>query len=339
MFIVLNKFRNMESSLPSALKRYLETVTGQKLEFRPIRVSKLPLFLRERFSLYSTELWGRTWSLAMEGEAWGVASPTEYEKRWESLAQYVEAPLAYVFAALPSNTRNRLVQRGVPFIVPGNQAFLPSALVDLREHFPRLAGRGRAHFSPTAQLVVLYHLHCNSLEGLSLCEIAERIGCSAMMLSKVRDELGVAKICTVERVGRSVRLHFPQDRRFFWNSVKDRLTSPVKKVCWAQWQSSENLGLLAGISALSRFTMLADDRLPTYALAPRTLESSLDQGILVRCCDSEGATAQIEVWSYDPKILTGNEVVDPFSLYLSLRHSSDERVQQALEQVMEEQPW
>ena len=85
--------------------------------------------------------------------------------------------------------------------------------------------------------------------------------------------------------------------------------------------------------------MLAADRLPTYALGPKMLESWLERGTLTGCPDAEQATAKIEVWSYEPKLLGDNEVVDPLSLYLSLRYNADERVQQQLERLIEEVQW
>jgi len=60
---------------------------------------------------------------------------------------------------------------------------------------------------------------------------------------------------------------------------------------------------------------------------------------VIGCADSEQATARIEVWSYEPKLLGNNESVDPLSLYLSLRYSPDERVHQQLERLIEEVPW
>ena len=48
---------------------------------------------------------------------------------------------------------------------------------------------------------------------------------------------------------------------------------------------------------------------------------------------------KIEVWSYDPKLLGDQSIVDPLSLYLSLFYSADERVHQQLERLIEEVPW
>jgi len=150
-------------------------------------VLHLPLFLRNRFSFYSAELFGRPWCLAQEDESWDTGSPAEYEKHAENLRSLLNAPVVFVLSGLASSARNRMVQKGIPFIVPGTQAFLSGAIVDLRERFPKSNGTGRASLSPTAQLTFLYHLEREPLSGLPLKSIAEKLHCSAMMLSKVKD--------------------------------------------------------------------------------------------------------------------------------------------------------
>lgn len=330
----------MQSSTASPLINYLESLTGVSPHLCPLDVARLPLFLRNRFSFYSVELFGRPWSIAQEDESWDTGSPGEYERQAEMLRPLLKAPVVFVLASLPSNARNRMVQKGIPFIVPGTQAFLPGALVDLRERFPTPTEKGRTSLTPTAQLTVLFHLEREPLSGLPLNSIAEKLHCSAMMLSKVKDELEETRICGVERIGRSMVLKFSAENRELWNLAKDRLTSPVKKTRWVRWTKEPGYpALLSGISALSRRTMLTDDRLPTYAFGSKMLESYLEQGIITGCRDSDQATAKMEVWSYEPKLLGDKEVVDPLSLYLSLRYNADERVHQQLEKLIEETKW
>lgn len=330
----------MQHSTVKHLKSYLETVSGVSPHLQALEVTHLPLFLRNRFSFYSVELFGKQWCLAQEDKSWDSGSPGEYEKQAEILRPLLTAPVVFVLAALPSNTRNRMVQKGIPFIVPGTQAFLPGALVDLRERFPKPSGKGRSSLSPTAQLALLYHLGREPLSGRPLNSIAEKLHCSAMMLSKVKDELEETSLCEVERIGRSLTLKFPASNRALWDRAQERLTSPVKKTCWVRWMREPGYpALLSGISALSRRTMLADDPRPTYALGPKMLESWLERGVLVACPDTEQATSKIEAWAYEPKLLGDNEAVDPLSLYLSLRYNADERVQQQLERLMEDFKW
>lgn len=48
---------------------------------------------------------------------------------------------------------------------------------------------------------------------------------------------------------------------------------------------------------------------------------------------------EVETWTYDPAILSRGNLVDPLSLYLSVRDSSDERMQQAARSVLEQPSW
>ncbi len=50
----------------------------------------------------------------------------------------------------------------------------------------------------------------------------------------------------------------------------------------------------------------------------------------------EDAQAIVEVWAYSPKSLATGAAVDPLSLFLCFRDDSDERIQAALEQLVEE---
>ena len=46
--------------------------------------------------------------------------------------------------------------------------------------------------------------------------------------------------------------------------------------------------------------------------------------------------AEVELWKYDPQILGNNGAVDTLSLAMSLVSRTDERVEEALDDVMEE---
>jgi hypothetical protein len=97
--------------------------------------------------------------------------------------------------------------------------------------------------------------------------------------------------------------------------------------------------LVAGMSALSLRTLISDDRLPTYALTPAAFEELREQGGIKECPDADTASARIEIWSYNPHLLGDGRTVDSLSLYLSLRSSADERVQQQLDELIEGVKW
>ena len=160
-----------------------------------------------------------------------------------------------------------------------------------------------------------------------------------MMMTKVKDELEAGEICKIVQSGRSMVLDFKATGRTLWEQVKPQLTSPVKRTRWVQWAKPMEPASLAGMSALSLRTMIAADRLPTYALPLAVFQDSMERGACAGCHNAENATARIEIWSYNPYLLGDHRMVDPLSLYLSLSNSSDERVQQQLEQLIEEVKW
>ncbi len=326
-------------NLKERLLSYLEVVSGERPDLAKATDSALPLFLRERYSIFSTRMFGRKFLAALETEDWESGSPGEYGKHVETLAAKLGEPVILVLPILPSYSRNRMVKMGIPFIVPGSQTFIPNTVIDLRERFPQPMPKRRETLSPAAQCTVLFHLLREPLAGIPLKDIARKVHYSPIMITKVKDELDLAKICKSVRSGRAMVLDFPTSGLALWEQVKPHLTSPVKRTRWVRWKKSDPHAPLAGMSALSLRTMIAADRLPTYALTLGAFQDVLESGVCTGCPDAEAATARIEIWAYDPKLLGDERIVDPLSLYLSLRNSGDERIQQQLEQLIAEVKW
>jgi hypothetical protein len=170
-------------------------------------------------------------------------------------------------------------------------------------------------------------------------DIAECIAYSAMMVSNATDALEANGLCTIEKNGRVSSLRFPDSREELWQKAKDQMGSPVRKIHYVQGQLPGERPLLAGTSALSRNSMLSEGALPTVAMFHKDFRAKLDRGGLQGCPAEDMADLVVEAWNYDPKLLAGGETVDPFSLYLSLRDSPDERIQQELDQMVEDIAW
>ena len=81
--------------------------------------------------------------------------------------------------------------------------------------------------------------------------------------------------------------------------------------------------------------MLSEPPYPEYAISRDGWKAMERKGIeKIPVEDSD--TCLLQVWCYDPKILKVAECVDPFSLYLSLQDETDERIEMALEKMMEQ---
>jgi len=327
------------SSLQQNLLRHIASISGTHPTLEVQSSSSLPLFLRERYKISAIKIFGRRFLLAMEKEKNFPASPSEYARQATFLQTKLKEPVVLVIPALPSYVRNRMAAKGIPFIVPGSQIFLPIALIDLRERFPQPKLTHGKKLTPAAQCVLLYHLQKESLERIALRDIAAKVRYSPIMLTKVKDELEATQICFPFREGRSIMLGFKLRGKELWEFAKPLLSSPVRKKHWVRWNKPAHPALLAGMSALSRHTMIEDDRLSTYALARLPFREALEKRMHQKYMCFEEANVQLESWSYNPLLLRDKKTVDSLSLYLSLQDSTDERVQQQLEILIDKISW
>lgn len=89
--------------------------------------------------------------------------------------------------------------------------------------------------------------------------------------------------------------------------------------------------LVSNLTALSEYSMINESTVKYYAAGSisKWKESMTDYLI-----DSDLQVA-VELWKYDPRILSGNKMVDPLSLALSLKDEEDEREEEAVEEMVE----
>ena len=326
----------------TAFIRYFAEATGHDPAVEAVTTQqavKLPLYLRSFYDIYRATIFDRPMLLAVQKEKLAAATPAEYAAHHNKLRDVLGGDVALVLPVIASYTRQQLVRQRVPFVVPDRQMFLPTLLVDLRERFPRHSQPVPEVLSAPAQVVLLCHLLGKPVEGLALGELAAKLGYTAMTLSNVRQELEAAKFCQTIRQQRRVRLAFPAARRELWTRAGPLLQDPVKDRRWVRFTQPCQNWLRAGLTALADLTLVADDAIPTYATGAGEFRRQVMNESVGVCPGPEGAQARLEVWRYDPRTLADGKTVDRLSLVLSLRDTDDERVAQAVRQIVEGMPW
>ena len=171
-------------------------------------------------------------------------------------------------------------------------------------------------------------------------EVVSNLGYTAMTLSRAVKELTTAGVGTLRTEGRVRWLHMERTAAQTWERAKPLLRSPTKRRFWARpvakWQPPHVK--LAGLSALARYSMLAEQQWPSYAVSPALWKTATQAGIEV-LPEPEPGACEWEVWHYNPALVPNSETVDPLSLTLSLQGNTDERVQLALDELKQHFPW
>jgi DNA-binding transcriptional ArsR family regulator len=311
---------------------YFLSVLGLKLKVVPYEDGKLPFYLSNLFSLGVTEIEGRRLLYCrLSGDA--RPSPAQIKKYAAELRARTALEPVLVLPGLSAWDRSRLIEGRVAFVVPGRQLYLPTLLLDLREHFERERGRPDRLSFPAQFLVLLQLLH-GTVEGKTVRELSRELSYSAATMSRAARELEALGLVETDQ-GKARPLHFGSNRRGLWQAALPHLQTPRKGLWFLS--ANEILPQLpeAGISALSRFSSLNDDSQRTYALSATDAKPLIEDGRARKQCLDE-SDSQLEVWAYDPKALAGVEskTVDPLSLQLSLASENDERVKKELEALI-----
>jgi DNA-binding MarR family transcriptional regulator len=322
----------MQTDLPQ-LERYLRDALGVTATGKPwAGGDDLPHFLKERYRFARMDLLGLRCLLVID------AGPTEQppavvRKHMDLLRTKQDGDVIYVRTQVTAYNRKRLIEQKVPFIVPGNQMYLPMLAIDLREHFRRLRS-APSTFSPSTQAVVLHTLLRNDKKVIVPNETARRLGYSAMTMSRAFDELEAANLGEITVRGRERCLTFIGDRREIWEKAQPLLRSPVTKRLFVRRARGRQLGVRAGLTALAHYSMLAPPAHMTFALGKGKWKSLRQHQKTIELPDGDENANEIEVWNYLPALFAAHDFVDPLSLYLSLKATQDERIEAALDEMM-----
>ena len=300
----------------------------------------LPYYIADAFDLVNLDIADQPVTLAIDHEV--ERSPGDVEQLMRKLDAAIESTAVYVIGTLNSYDRKRLIERRIPFLVPGNQLYLPGLGVDLREHFRKPIARNQ--LSPTAQAMLIAILqHPNWTVELTASEIAARLNYTPMTASRAARELAAAGLVDLKKAtsGQLIMLNnLPKD---IWQLALPLMRSPVQHVVYAKmfaYPPPAGLGeiVYAGISALARRTMIAKDGPDVFACSRDSWNGWKEWVQVLPHADSNAD--EVQIWTYPPTLKTDwwhsttTMEVDPLSLYLSLRDMDDPRVQSALDEIM-----
>lgn len=321
------------------LQEYLEETfgIGERLQLEAENAKRLPLYLRASYNLYSGYLAGQKviWAEVKNSD---LATPDQLKKQSQALQEvFGYAPIVYVFENLEPWQRKRLIEKKVGFAEPFRQLYVPQLFTQIREGH----GKGKVllevgnHLKPPTQLLLLYHLQIQRLEGLLLREIASLLNYSPMTITRSIKELNALRLLNVEG-GKEKSILFAAHGKNLWEKALPYLGSPIRETWYVDQIVSNEYTRRGGETALAHYSMLSEPSQETNVIGKDAFRVTKYQyGKL----DKKYGSYKLEVWYYDPARLSKGDEVDKLSLYLTLKDHEDERVKGALQYMINEMIW
>ena len=297
-------------TLVQEVQKYLHDTLGLAAEIRQWDgVGKLPYYLQDAFEFQELTLLDKKALLAVDRRR-TAAPAAALRDQLNAVSAIAGLPVTYVTVGLKSYERKRLIQQKVPFIVPGNQLYLPGLGLDLRENFRQRPRAREALFSPSTQAMFdRRHFMRDPWEPEcgTLLLSATRLNYTPMTVSRAVKELTEAGgIAELRRERRERWLYVGDRPADIWERAKSFLRSPVKRTAWANSSSALPLSrapLLANFTSqrLAQCTMLAEPLWPIHAISSQQWRSATRAGLETLPEPIPGAY-QWQVWTYDPDL-------------------------------------
>ena len=323
--------------ITAALQRYLEDTLHEPAQVAALDgAPSLPSFLSRMYSFHEGHIAGRRCIFLATAD--NAATPSDIAKHVALVRPAADAIVVFVAPWLSAHNRSRLIERGVPFVVPGKQLYIPDLAMDLRERFRTPKPRRAAGLSPAAQAVLFHRLLRLGEAATTPSLVAAQLRYSAMSIGRAFDDLVRAGLAQTERHGRKRHILFQAEGRQLFDAAHDLLRSPVRAEKFILDVHAAPQLKHAGESALAELTDLSPPPLPTFAVAATDWKSAAQAHELVEA-DRDRASHIVESWSYDPAALSDAPTVDPLSLYAQFHDHRDERVSMAAERLLDGMPW
>lgn len=326
---------NMPDYINNAVSRmneFLPEVATANLLQKDIK-DKIPFGLAGAYDFYETEIFGERFLLVGIGENEDDLPPTVIAKQRDVLQRMTQLTPIFIFNNLAAYIFPRYAKKNLNIIAANRQLFLPSIFL--------IAGKEKIESTKTDSKIpnlfqpfVLYHLERERLDGMTTRDIAQKLSVSYATVNRcVRwmKERGFIQL----NGGKEKFISFLYEGKKLWEKALPFLASPIDFIVYTPEFGITDKALLSEQNALAEYTMLNGGP-HRIAISKEVYDEILKDGNVH--WDQFGESG-VEVWKYNPRLLTETGTVDRLSLYLLLKDYDDERVQIELENMMNEILW
>lgn len=307
---------------------YLDKVLGIKVVYENVEFQHLPNFISTRYRLQK---------VAMNGQEAIFVYPTTELEQIEVLKKHIariqkngNLPVVLILKGITSRQKEYLIREKIPFIVEKRQIYLPFMALYLQERCSA-EKHIREEILPSAQMLLLYFIYKGAQE-LSTSQAAKDLELTPTSISRASKQLEEMGLLRTKKMGVQKILLSEDSPKTLFQKAENKLLNPIKRTVYIPKEFVGTDLLESGYSALAERSMLNAPNVKCYA----TEKISQWKNVMTDRLQDSQMQVVVEMWRYDPRKLSKRLLVDELSLALALREDADERVEEAVEEMLNE---
>ena len=305
---------------------YLHRVLGIHVVFEDNTPISLPNFIYSRYQVKRVTLDGQAASFVYPNNE--LDSIDAIKKHLERVRIAENAPAVLVLKHLTYRQKEYLLKAHIPFIVEGKQIYLPFMAVYLQERGD-IEEQDISNMLPSSQLLLLHYIY-NGCGEMLTSDAAKALNLTATSISRASRQLEEMQFINTEKRGVQKVIYSNWRPKELFAIAHTSMKNPVRRTIYVPKDSVIEYMPLSGYSALSEYTMLNPPIVKCFASESiKKLDKASSQKL-----QSTDDQYEIQLWRYDPMKLSGSGMVDRLSLALSFSDDKDERVEDAIEEML-----
>jgi hypothetical protein len=315
---------------------YLKENVDERITIKPLLdKNNFPVFLRNSYNFYEMTILGTLCILIEIIDE--IPGMDKLQKHMKQIKNLTDRQIVLFYKEITRYRRKSLIENRIAFVIEDGQMYLPFLGLDLKKAQEKVEKEVK-RFTTPAQIAYLYFLYHKD-EVVNMTEFAEKMEFNKMTASRALNDLYHANLITYEiggKTGRSKEYKRIPDPEYFQKG-REYLKTPVRKIIYTK---TKPLGaLIAGFDALAELSMINPPGHPVRAVDRNQLNNEQIEIVKNKDFIKDAQLVELQVWDYDPKMFSDKHHVDILSLYTSLKEETDERVEQALEDVLRGESW
>lgn len=313
---------------------YLKTVFGEAVSIVPYSYPpKTPYYIRDGYHAQRLS-WNENECVILSPGNASWRLPT-LKKQLEKFQEICDVPCALGLKNMTAMQRRNLLENHIPFVSRSQQVYLPFWGCSFVEQFKSEVAPGEK-MAPGTQLIFLYLYYADDTSNINLTMLSKTLSLSKATCTRAVNDLTASGLLCQRAAGTSKWITPAFAKPEFLRKGYARLKSPIERLVYLRDMPGNLPHLQSGVKALSTMTMVGAKEQDRGMAIFKKNSSHIPVETIISQEDFEDFGGSIvEIWSYDPLLLTQNDHVDDISLLLSLEDDTNERIQMGLDEIRE----
>lgn len=315
------------------MKEFIEKSIGMTISIEKEDYSgKLPMIYTSLYDFKTVRMQNIEWLIAIPKEKVNLSQLRKHHRQIEKL---LDIHCVLYLKNTSPYSKNTMIAECIPFIIEDREMYIPFLGILLNSSSGRNI-KPVPKLSFLTQRMILSAIY-DKWNKITVTKAAEELGITKMSASRCFDEIEFFDMPFLGLHGKSRVINMSDDIKETWSSIEKYMRNPVISTFYIK--EDLHLPVRGGISALAEYSMISDNKYPTYIVTKKELKSLelKDQQVAVKY-DEPGCVVQEVGYIVSYK---DESVIDPLSLLLSLPddEKADERIEKSLREMLEEYVW